>query len=224
MKDAPYRNDIDALRERKESLEREREKLREQTRDLEALRARELEIEKELAGIEGRLGRRSLPLLDRVRVASPCNASWDEMLGDERARFCLSCEKHVYNVSAMSRDEAEQFLRERVGQSVCIRYYQRADGTILTEDCPVGAAKKRRKQAVLAVAGAGAMALAGISLFDKARCATETAVAGEMVIEPPVQGGVTMGDWAGPDEPDPEPPEPPPPPPTKPVMGRIKAR
>jgi hypothetical protein len=87
-------------------------------------------------------------MLDRIRIASPCSASWDLMKGDDQVRFCSHCEKHVYNLSAMSRRDAETLLRE-TGASVCTRFYQRQDGTILTEDCPIGlqtrAAKVRQR-------------------------------------------------------------------------------
>ena len=149
----PYRNEIDALRERKASLEAEIAKLRDQTTRLDELKAREAELAGELAGIDGRLAagmpKRGLPLLDQVRVASPCKAEWNEMLGDERVRFCLSCEKNVYNLSSMTRDDAESLLRERLGNDLCVRFYQRADGTILTQDCPEGVKKKRRKKLAL---------------------------------------------------------------------------
>jgi hypothetical protein len=88
--------------------------------------------------------------LNQVRVASPCSESWDNMTGDARVRFCGRCEKRVYNLSAMSADEAEALLaRKRFG--VCIQYAQRADGTIVTKDCPVGAKRSQRTSA-LAVA------------------------------------------------------------------------
>ena len=98
----PYRNEIDALQERKQSLEQELARLRQQTSELEGLRSREQELENELTAVAQRLGtgaaKRALPLLDHVRVATPCSASWDDMLGDERVRFCLSCQKDVYNL------------------------------------------------------------------------------------------------------------------------------
>ena len=188
---SPYRNELDALRERKESLEREIQRLRHESEQLEALRSRQQELERELAAIAQKLGassaRRSLPMLDQVRVASPCSASWDEMLGDERVRFCMSCEKNVYNLSAMSREEAERLLEERIGKDLCVRFYQRADGTILTEDCPVGVKKKRRKKLALAVAGAGAMAFAATSMLTRGGpCATTGAIAvqGEVPTDP----------------------------------------
>ena len=178
----PYRNESAALRERKESLERELTRLKAETAQLDELRAREQQLERELAAVAQRIGedgvRRGLPMLDRVRVASPCNASWNEMLGDERVRFCVSCEKNVYNLSAMPREEAERLLQERVGSEMCVRFYQRADGTILTEDCPVGVKKKRRKKLALAVAGAGAMAAAAATMMTRGACQRQ----GEMVV------------------------------------------
>lgn len=77
--------------------------------------------------------------LEDVRVASPCQADWNKMDGDAQARFCGSCAKHVYNLSSMTRAEAEQLVTEKEGQ-LCVRFYQRADGTMLTSDCNVGVA------------------------------------------------------------------------------------
>ena len=174
----PYRNEIDALQERKAALEGEIAQLREQTTRLDELRAREAELAGELASVDGRISagmpKRTLPLLDQVRVASPCKADWNEMLGDERVRFCLGCEKNVFNLSAMKRDDAENLLRERLGNDLCVRFYQRADGTILTQDCPEGVKTKRRKKLVLAVAGAGAMAAAAATMFFKTTGKCET--------------------------------------------------
>ncbi len=48
--------------------------------------------------------------LRNVKVASPCSADWDRMIGDERARFCGQCELNVYNLSAMSTLEAESHV------------------------------------------------------------------------------------------------------------------
>jgi hypothetical protein len=84
-----------------------------------------------------------LPLaLEDLRIATPCRADWDEMSGDDRVRFCGRCEKNVYNVSALSRAEAEALVREREGR-VCLRLYRRSDGTVITSDCPVGVRRQR---------------------------------------------------------------------------------
>ena len=80
-----------------------------------------------------------IPLLLNVRVAAPCTADWNAMseIDGERVKFCSGCEKRVYNLSAMGQAEAEGLLRKHEGR-LCVRYYRRADGTILTTDCPVG--------------------------------------------------------------------------------------
>lgn len=80
--------------------------------------------------------------LERIYIAAPCNASWNSMQGDDRVRFCTGCSKSVYNLSSMTRLEAEAFLKEN-GIKVCLKFYRRADGTILTENCPVGLRKLR---------------------------------------------------------------------------------
>ena len=98
-------------------------------------------------------------ILDHVRVASPCNARWEDMTGDDRARFCKHCSKHVFNLSAMSRVEAETLVREKEGK-FCGRFSRRQDGTMLTADCPVGRGVRRRRFVRLfAVAFAAVMLL-----------------------------------------------------------------
>ena len=201
MAATPYRNEIDALRERQALLTGELERLRVQTNGLAELRAREAELARELATVESRLAagaaaRRGLPLLDQVRVASPCKADWNEMLGDDRVRFCLGCEKNVYNLSSLARDEAEALLQARLGNELCVRFYERADGTILTQDCPVGVQKKRRKKLLLAVAGAGAMAAGAASMFLRPRGGTCGMGAGAPAQGVAVAGGAMYVDPA----------------------------
>jgi len=75
--------------------------------------------------------------LDNVRVASPCPTSWEKMAGDDRVRHCQECQLNVYNLSEMTRQEAEQLIASREGR-LCVRFYRRADGTILARDCPKG--------------------------------------------------------------------------------------
>ena len=82
--------------------------------------------------------------LANVRVASPCPANWDEMVGDERKRFCGQCKLNVYNLSGMPRDEAENLLLNAEGR-LCVRFYRRTDGSVLTQDCPVGWKALKRK-------------------------------------------------------------------------------
>jgi len=85
----------------------------------------------------------ALPILANARIASPCSADWNEMTGDERVRFCGSCEKNVYNLTDLPTEDAEAIILEHEG-SLCVRLYQRADGTLISEDCPRGLAAARR--------------------------------------------------------------------------------
>jgi hypothetical protein len=107
---------------------------------------------------------RRLPILDDARIASPCDKSWQVMSGDDRTRFCDSCEKHVYNLIGMSDDAVEALISEKEGH-LCVRLYQRADGTLLTSDCPVGLRAVRRKltRAVGAVAACMAMLMTAVT-------------------------------------------------------------
>lgn len=82
--------------------------------------------------------------LENIRIASHCRSDWDQMYGDDRRRFCGECQMNVYNLSEMSRGEAESFLLNAEGR-LCVRYYRRRDGSVITKDCPVGwRALKRR--------------------------------------------------------------------------------
>ncbi len=73
--------------------------------------------------------------LEHVKVAEPCPANWDNMCGNEQVRFCGQCNLSVYNLSGMTRHEAEAFVTRAEGR-VCVRFFRRADGTILTENLP----------------------------------------------------------------------------------------
>jgi hypothetical protein len=94
--------------------------------------------------------------LDNVTIAAPCSAGWDNMVGDERARFCGQCDQNVYNISAMSKEDAEQLIAGAEGR-LCIRYYRRADGTIMTRNCPVGLRALKRRLSRIASATATAV-------------------------------------------------------------------
>ncbi len=82
----------------------------------------------------------------QIKVASPCKRDWSKMSGDDRVRACADCKLNVYNLSAMSQAEAEALVREREGR-LCVRFFMRPDGTVLTRDCPVGVSRVRRTYA-----------------------------------------------------------------------------
>jgi hypothetical protein len=102
--------------------------------------------------------------LDDVEVAAPCKADWDQMIGSERVRFCGQCNLNVFNLSAMSRVEAESLIARTDG--LCVKFYRRFDGSIITRDCPVGLRAIQRRVSYLAKAilAAGFTFLASVGL------------------------------------------------------------
>jgi hypothetical protein len=103
--------------------------------------------------------------LDNLKIAAPCSADWDQMFSfeDKRVRFCSQCDLNVYNLSDMSRQEAEDLITKTEGR-LCVRFYRRADGSVLTRNCPVGLKKIKQRAARVAKVVAG-MALSFVSGF-----------------------------------------------------------
>ena len=80
----------------------------------------------------------SLINIHDIRVASPCSMPWQAMTGSDQVRHCAECQLNVYNLSAMTEKEIQRLIAERAEQGLCVRFYRRADGTMLTKDCPQG--------------------------------------------------------------------------------------
>jgi hypothetical protein len=66
------------------------------------------------------------------------------MIGSERMRFCGQCSLNVYNLSSLTRSEAESLIARNEGR-LCVRFYRRPDGSIITKDCAVGLRAIRRR-------------------------------------------------------------------------------
>ena len=123
--------------------------------------------------------------LEQVQVAAPCKADWEQMIGSERMRFCGACNLNVYNLSGMTRSEAESLIARNEGR-LCVRFYRRRDGSIITKDCPVGLRAIQRRVSYLAKAIIAAaltfMASAGLqSLIPQV---PEFEVSTGMLVEP----------------------------------------
>lgn len=132
--------------------------------------------------------------LDRVRIAAPCEADWDEMQGDERVRFCQRCSLNVYNLSAMTRREAERLVTRTEGARVCVRFYRRKDGTMLTRSCPVGLhALKRRVSKVSSALFATLIGFfAGVGIAPVPKKSEPVIAPGTLVVP---ENEVAMGAW-----------------------------
>lgn len=134
--------------------------------------------------------------VDDIQIASPCHASWDDMHGDDRVRFCGSCRKNVYTLDGMSKREIRMLFEETEGRA-CVRLYRRQDGTVLTADCPVGLAAKAKAAARRAYAMSmllvvtlvtGVLALFFGKSLQKPACDVTTDIARD-----PVDEGRMMG-------------------------------
>ena len=130
--------------------------------------------------------------LHNVHVAAPCNVDWDTMYGNERVRFCAQCQLNVYNLSEMTKADAERLVGSAGGR-LCVRYYRRRDGSILTQNCPVGlrALKRRLNRVASAAASTVLSFLAGMGVFGFLNYLSRTnfdrqEVLGDMLIVVPV--------------------------------------
>jgi hypothetical protein len=94
-----------------------------------------------------------------LRIAAPCTERWEDMTGDEQVRHCAKCKLNVFNTKELTEDEVRALLAKKDGR-VCGRVYRRADGTVLTRDCPTGL-RLVRKKALMAVAMTASMLVAG---------------------------------------------------------------
>jgi hypothetical protein len=139
----------------------------------------------------------------RVEIASPCPVSWSSMSGDDRVRFCGQCRLNVYNLSELSEREARSFVEQADGR-VCVRFYRRKDGTVLTSDCPVGRARRVAKRAIAVAAALLAALLGTLAVASLGRENCRASVLVDRVLD--VFRGRTMRMVAG------EMPPPPPPP------------
>ncbi len=111
----------------------------------------------------------NLPQIPNIRIASPCSMDWESMTGSDQARHCGACNLNVYNLSNMTTQEALDLIKRTEG-NLCVRMLQRADGTVITKDCPVGLATARAKLARVACrVGAVAATIIAAAVLGKSR-------------------------------------------------------
>ena len=107
-------------------------------------------------------------------------------------RFCKHCSLHVYNLSAMTREQAEDLLGSSSGR-LCVRFYRRADGTVTTRDCEGWWRLTRKRMNRWASAGVAVLlAAAGMSRWSDA---SATANHDPTLVTPvrPTQPAAVMG-------------------------------
>lgn len=129
-------------------------------------------------------------LLNDIRIATPCTASWDQMTGTDTVRFCGECKLNVYNISGMQATDAAKLVSSADGR-LCVRLYKKADGTVLTRDCPVGLRAAMRR----ATRAAGAALTAALGIFAVFSVRSVAAGDGQQCEKPAtapeaIQGGI----------------------------------
>jgi hypothetical protein len=128
--------------------------------------------------------------LDHVSVAATCPADWDQMSGNDRVRFCGKCNLNVYNLSALSKSEAESFIASNEGR-LCVRFYRRTDGSILTRNCPIGLQAIRRRVSGIAKAVCSSVLsfMAGIGVHSLAESVFSEP---KLIKSEPIMGAVAL--------------------------------
>lgn len=136
----------------------------------------------EVAGALRALDRKHLPLASAVRIATPCPAKWESMVGTERVRHCGTCDKEVWNLTALDAEEVEVFLVARAEEKPCIRMYRRPDGHFQDGPCVPGRVRVVRAAAIATALGlVGATALFAALAPEPPRCAVRHDLAPEIL-------------------------------------------
>ncbi len=88
------------------------------------------------------------------------------MQGNEQVRHCSDCSLRVYNLSAMTKAEAD-FLFANSSGKLCVRLFRRSDGTVILDNCPVGLRRLRDKMisSLRVVAATIAAAISCVAAF-----------------------------------------------------------
>ena len=163
--------------------------------------------------------------LQTLAIQSPCSENWDAMTGDDKQRFCDICDKHVHNLSAMPKKQAELLLTSRAQQrgdleneALCVRYDRDSSGNILTLPSRLERINARFKHtARVAVAAIVTLAITPWAMatqkqpcpVQKSKAPNEYKMGKPMTHpRPPVESTKEMGDIASPN-------------PQPPVLGRM---
>lgn len=118
--------------------------------------------------------------LQRLRVESPCPASWESMQGDERRRHCLQCDKPVYDFSQLTPREIAGVIEASQGH-LCARLTRDEGGRLVTRKPPVVAdpLTSRRVSPLVAAAVTAVLGLGGAAWADPVTPASPVTEQGE---------------------------------------------
>lgn len=69
----------------------------------------------------------------KLEIENPCTENWDQMMPDEKGKFCLSCTKQVIDFSKMTDQELIRFFKQNRTGEVCGQLSAHQLNHVLTE-------------------------------------------------------------------------------------------
>ncbi|HZE97636.1 MAG TPA: hypothetical protein VE981_11465 [Planctomycetota bacterium] len=91
-----------------------------------------------------------------LKISSPCPKKWDDLVGNDRIRYCGQCKLNVYNFADMTQTEISGIVRKTEGR-LCASIYLRGDRSATLRDCPT----TRRSSLLRRLVGVGALLVLG---------------------------------------------------------------
>jgi len=85
-------------------------------------------------------------------VPKPCPEDWDQLTPTEQGHHCQTCKTKVWDISSMTRGQAEAFLARHTDH-LCVSYRERSNGEIVYAPEPVVPAGRLTRLLPAAAAG-----------------------------------------------------------------------
>ena len=105
---------------------------------------------------------------ERLEILEPCSAEWSSMVGDDRARFCAHCQKHVHNLSEVTPREALDLVL-RTGGRLCLSIERDPQGVPRTRALAEPLYRIGRRASRLAAGAFGAALALGSAAATRAQ-------------------------------------------------------
>ena len=51
-----------------------------------------------------------------LRYTQPCSVAWEDLVGDDRRRYCSTCQQYVYNLEVLGPEDLVQTIKDTEGQ------------------------------------------------------------------------------------------------------------
>jgi hypothetical protein len=61
----------------------------------------------------------------KINIDKPCSVSWESMTISEQGRYCQKCSHEVVDFTLLSNNEIELYLKSKMNQKACGRFYKK---------------------------------------------------------------------------------------------------